>query len=250
MTNSTNQSADKRRFRRALIASVSFAALLWVVYISAALFEIDLVRFGIYPRRATGLVGIAVAPLIHGSFSHLFANTVPIVVLGTALLYAYPRSAALVLGCVYAGSGLGVWLTARDAYHIGASGLTFGMMFFLFIIGAIRWDRRAIALSMLVFFLYGSMIWGIFPLDPGISYESHFYGALIGAILAFLCRHRDPAPVEKRYSWEDEAETPADEAEDGETSDESWRLDWEYEAETPPDEADDGETSDEPRRLH
>jgi membrane associated rhomboid family serine protease len=144
------------------------------------------------------------APFVHGSFSHLLANSVPIVILGTALLYGYPRSAGVVLVRVYAGTGLGVWLAAREAYHIGASGLTFGMMFFVFIIGAIRWDRRAIALSMLVVFLYGSMLWGIFPADPDVSYESHFFGALIGAFLAFLCRHRDPAPVEKRYSWEDD----------------------------------------------
>jgi membrane associated rhomboid family serine protease len=224
MNSSAIPSADARRFRQSLIVSVSFVALLWLVYLGAALFELDLIRFGIYPRRISGLVGIAAAPLIHGSFSHLFANSVPIIVLGTALLYGYPRSAALVLGWVYAGSGLGVWLTARDAYHIGASGLTFGMMSFVFIIGAIRWDRRAIALSMLVFFLYGSMLWGIFPIDPGISFESHFYGALIGAILAFLCRHRDPAPVEKRYSWEDEAETPADEEDENAAGNGSRRL--------------------------
>ena len=77
---------------------------------------------------------------------------------------------------------------------------------------------------MLVFFLYGSMLWGIFPVDPGVSYESHFYCALIGAILDFLCRHRDPAPVEKRYSWEEEAETPAAELDDDATQGGSRRL--------------------------
>ena len=105
---------------------------------------------------------------------------------------------------IYFGSGIGVWLFARETYHIGASGLTFGMMFFVFTIGAIRWDRRAIALSMIVFFLYGGMIWGILPHDPGISFESHFFGALIGITLAIALRNRDPAPPEKRYSWEDE----------------------------------------------
>ena len=210
MTKSATRSADERRFRQALFMSVSFVAALWLVHMGAAVFELNLVRYGIYPRRITGAVGIAFAPFIHGSFSHLFANSVPIVLLGTALLYGYPRSAGFVLGCLYAGTGLGVWVTARDAYHIGASGLTFGMMFFVFSIGAIRWDRRAIALSMLVFFLYGGMVWGIFPTDPNVSYESHFFGALIGVVLAILCRRRDPAPLEKRYSWEDEAETPSD----------------------------------------
>jgi len=224
MTKSATRSADRRRLRQALLMSASFVALLWLVHLGAALFDLDLVKYGIYPRRFSGAVGIAFAPLIHGSFSHLLANSVPIVVLGTALLYGYPRSARLVLGYLYAGTGLGVWLAARDAYHIGASGLTTGMMFFVFIIGAIRWDRRAIALSMLVFFLYGGMVWGILPNDPNVSFESHFFGALIGVVLAILCRNRDPAPPEKRYSWEDEAEPPIEEADDDPAQGGSRRL--------------------------
>lgn len=224
MTRSATGSADERRFHQALFMTVSFVAVLWLVHVGAVLFEFNLVKYGIYPHRITGTVGIAFAPFIHGSFSHLFANSVAIVILGTALLYGYPRSARFVLGCLYAGTGLGVWLTARDAYHIGASGLTFGMMFFVFIIGAIRWDRRAIALSMLVFFLYGGMVWGIFPTGPNVSYESHFFGALIGVVLAILCRNRDPAPLEKRYSWEDEAETPSDEPDNDSAQGGSRRL--------------------------
>jgi membrane associated rhomboid family serine protease len=224
MTKSATRSADERRSRQALFITVSFVAVLWLVHLGAALFDLNLVKYGIYPRRITGTIGIAFAPLIHGSFSHLFTNSVSILLLGTALLYGYPRSARVVLACLYAGTGLAVWLTARDAYHIGASGLTFGMMFFVFIIGAIRWDRRAIALSMLVFFLYGGMVWGIFPTDPNVSYESHFFGALIGVVLAILCRNRDPAPLEKRYSWEDEAETPSDGPNNGPTQGGSRRL--------------------------
>jgi len=214
MTTPAATASDPHRFRRALFITGSFVALLWLIYLGGVLFNVNLIQYGIYPRHISGLIGIALAPLIHASFTHLFANTLPIIILGTALLYGYPRSAWLVLAGLYFGTGLGVWLTARDAYHIGASGLTTGMMFFVFVIGAIRWDRRAIVLSMLVFFLYGSMLWGIFPIDPSISYESHFYGALIGVVLAILLRNRDPAPLEKRYSWEDEAKTEAEEADD------------------------------------
>ncbi|MFV9616920.1 MAG: rhomboid family intramembrane serine protease [Gammaproteobacteria bacterium] len=82
--------------------------------------------------------------------------------------------------------------------------MTFGFMFFVFTVGAIRWDKRAIALSMVVFFLYGSMIWGIFPGEPGISFESHFFGAMIGIILAILLRNHDPYLAEKKYSWEED----------------------------------------------
>ena len=206
--------------------TVFFVAGLWLIHLGATLSELNLVKYGIYPRSITGAVGIALAPLIHGSFDHLFANSAPIVVLGTALLYGYPRSARLVLGGLYAGTGLGVWLFARDAYHVGASGLTFGMMFFVFIIGAIRWDRRAIALSLLAFFLYGGMVWGIFPTGPNISYESHFFGALIGVVLAILCRNRDPAPLEKRYGWEDETEAPSDDPDNDPARGGSRRLHW------------------------
>ena len=168
------------------------------------IFGFDFVQYGVYPRRPSGLMGIVWAPLIHGSLSHVFANTAPILVLGTALLYGYPKSARIVIPAIYLGSGIGVWLFARSAYHIGASGLTFGIMFFVFTIGVLRWDKRAITLSLLVFFLYGGMIWGVFPGAPGISFESHFFGAATGIILAILLKGQDPAPPEKRYSWEDE----------------------------------------------
>ena len=79
-------------------------------------------------------------------------------------------------------------------------------MFFVFTIGVLRWDKRAIILSMIVFFLYGSMIWGIFPTRPGVSFESHFFGAAIGVALAMLLKNHDPAPPPKKYSWEDESD--------------------------------------------
>jgi membrane associated rhomboid family serine protease len=142
--------------------------------------------------------------LIHTSFPHLLANTAPLLLLGTALLYGYPRSAKIVIPAVYFGSGLGVWLFARDAFHVGASGLTFGFMFFVFTVGVLRWDKRATALSLVVFFLYGGMIWGIFPSKPDISFESHFFGAMIGIALAVLLRNYDPYPPEKKYSWEED----------------------------------------------
>jgi membrane associated rhomboid family serine protease len=205
---------DRNRLRYSFRLAAAFAALLWGIRSAEVVFHLELVRYGVYPLQPGGLVGILAGPLIHGSWSHLFANTLPVIILGTALLYGYPKSAKPVLATVYLGSGLGVWLFAREAYHIGASGLTFGVMFFLFVVGALRWDKRAIALSMIVFFLYGSMIWGIFPLEPGISFESHFFGAVIGVVMAIVLKNRDPAPVEKTYSWEDETDEEANEADE------------------------------------
>lgn len=204
-----NPDNDTQHLRRSFILAVSFAALLWLVELVDVIFGFDFVQYGVYPRRPNGLMGIVWAPLIHGSISHVFANTAPIIILGTALLYGYPKSAKIVIPAIYAGSGVGIWLFARGAYHIGASGLTFGMMFFVFTIGVLRWDRRAITLSLLVFFLYGGMIWGVLPGAPGISFESHFFGAVIGIVLAILLKGHDPVPPEKRYSWEDEQEDPS-----------------------------------------
>ncbi len=196
--------ADSSRLRRAFTASLGFVIALWLLKIGEIWLARDLSVYGVFPRTLHGLWGVVWGPLLHGSLAHVFANTAPLIVLGTALLYGYPRAARVLLPLLYLGSGLGVWLFARPAYHIGASGLTFGMMFFVFTIGALRWDKRAIALALAVFFLYGGMIWGIFPQGPGISFESHFFGAAIGVVLAFLLRNLDPPPAEKHYSWEDE----------------------------------------------
>ncbi len=202
--------ADSRRLRFAFILALSFALLLWMVKLAEFSGDFDLIRFGIFPRRIDGLGGIFWSPLIHVSFQHLFANTAPIIVIGTMLVYGYPRAARLLLPVVYLGSGAAVWLFGREAFHVGASGLAFGMLFFVFTIGVLRWERRAIALALVLFFLYGGMIWGILPGAPEISFESHLSGAAIGMVLAFTMRNRDPAPPRKQYSWELEEEDDDD----------------------------------------
>ena len=201
-----NPLKDSLLLKRSFTIVAAFTIALWVIKIVEVLSGARLYTYGILPGQLSGLTGIFTAPLIHSSFSHLFANTAPLLILGTALLYGYPKSAKIVIPVIYIGTGLGVWLFARETYHIGASGLTFGFMFFVFTIGAIRWDRRAIALSMVVFFLYGSMIWGIFPNQSGISYESHLFGAMLGIILAILLRNYDPYLPEKKYNWEEDEE--------------------------------------------
>ena len=202
--NRNDPDADRQRLRCAFFVVVSFALLLWLVKLVEYFGGFDFAHFGIYPRQVRGLAGILFAPLIHGSFAHLFANTAPIVVIGSMLLYAYPRSARVLLPAVYLGGGSAVWLFARDAYHIGASGIAFGMLFFVLTIGILRWDRRAIALSMVLFLLYGGMIWGVLPQSREVSFESHLGGAVTGLLSAFLLRNRDPEPAREQYSWERE----------------------------------------------
>jgi membrane associated rhomboid family serine protease len=201
-------SQDTDRLTRAFLSSAFFAITLWLVKIIETVTGLETVQYGIYPGRISSLLGIVTAPFVHGSPTHLLSNTLPIVILGTTLLYGYPKSARVVIPALFLGAGLGVWLFARKSYHVGASGLTFGMMFFVFTIGVLRWDRRAIGLALVVFFLYGGMVWGVFPSDPEISYESHLSGALTGIALAFLLRRLDPPPPAKQYGWEEEPEEP------------------------------------------
>ncbi len=196
---------DRIRLRRSFFAAVGFTTTLWIIKLLELMLHLDLFRYGIYPFRSDGLTGIFLAPLIHGSLYHLFTNSGPLIILGTAMLYAYPRSARIALPVIYLGSGLGVWLFGRHAYHFGASGLTFGVMFYILSLGILRWDARTIALSMVVFLLYGSMIWGIFPTDPSVSFEAHLSGAVTGIAMAVTLKNLDPRP-HKSYSWEESPE--------------------------------------------
>jgi len=159
------------------------------------------------PRHVVGLIGILTAPLAHASFEHLMSNTLPLVLLTTLTLYAYPRAARLALPMIWLLSGLGVWLFARSSVHVGASGITHGLMFFLFFSGLMRRDRLAVVTALVVFFLYGSMVLTVLPREPNISFEYHLAGALAGVLAALAFHRRDPAPPRRRYSWEDEPES-------------------------------------------
>jgi membrane associated rhomboid family serine protease len=152
--------------------------------------------------------------LLHSGFEHLIANSLPLVVLGTTMLHLYPRSALRVLPAVWLGPGFAVWLFGKGGVHVGASGLVYGLVAFIFCAGLIRRDRRAIAASMMVAFMYGALVWGVFPIATRMSWETHLAAALIGAFMAVALRHRDnPPPV--RYSWESETEGSASESSEG-----------------------------------
>lgn len=203
----------RANFRLAGKLALGFVAVIWVIQVLNSGLDLGLARFGVRPRELAGLPGILFAPLLHGSFAHLVANSVPLVVLGTGMLYLYPNSALKVLPAVYLGPGIAVWLFAKaSSVHAGASGLIFGLFSYIFVAGVIRRDRRAIAASLLVFFLYGAMVWEVFPISPGVSWETHLAAAVIGVLLAIALRHLD-VPPRKRYSWEGETgetDEPAD----------------------------------------
>jgi len=158
----TRSERARDNFRLAAKLSIGFVAVLWLIPLLGWALELE--RFGVRPRQWIGLPGILVAPLLHAGFIHLIANTLPLVVLGTTMLHLYPTAAFRVLAAVYLGPGIAVWLFARDGNHVGASGLVYGLVGYIFVAGLIRRDRRAIAASLLVAFMYGTLVWGILPI--------------------------------------------------------------------------------------
>ncbi len=164
---------------------VLFFISLWLVKLFEFAFDLNLQEFGIYPRAYTSLPKIISAPFIHGDFNHLISNSIPLFFLTVALFYFYPRLALKIISYTWLLTGLGVWLSGRYAWHIGASGLVYAFASFLFFAGVVSKNRRLMAISLLVIFLYGGMIWGIFPNDPHISWEGHLFGFLSGILVTF-----------------------------------------------------------------
>jgi len=203
----TSSPRAHRNFKLALKTALWFAALLWLILIIDSVMGLGLVRYGLRPRHLDGLIGIVTAPLLHSGAEHLFSNTLPLLVSMTTILYLYPRSAMWVIPIIWMGSGLLAWVIGRESLHFGASGFVYGLLAYVFISGILRMDMRSVAVSVTVWFLYGSMIWGVLPIRPNMSWELHLSGAVLGVTLAIVFRRWDVIPV-KRYSWEDDDSVP------------------------------------------
>ena len=190
----------RKKFLLSMIIPGIFVFFMWLVKIIEILFDVNFTDLGIYPLTARGLPGIFLSPFIHADFVHLFSNTLPLFFLSIALFYFYSEVALSVFLWTYLLTGLLVWFAGRAAWHIGASGLVYGLASFLFFSGIIRRYFRLIALSLLIVFLYGSMVWGIFPgVYKNVSWESHMLGFFSGAFLAVWYRNQGPQrPV---YEW-------------------------------------------------
>jgi len=203
--------SEKKKLLNSLFFPLLFLAIIWGVALVEYLFDLSFAEYGLWPRSLHGALGIITAPLIHADFNHLFANSVPLFVLGASLFYFYRSIALRVFFLIYIFGNIWVWGMAREAYHIGASGLVYGLAAFLFVSGLIRRDPRLMAISLFVAFLYGSFIWGIFPElfpDRNISWEGHLMGMLAGVIFAIYFRKQ--GPQRKKYSWEYEEEDEDD----------------------------------------
>ena len=206
---------DKRRLATAIKASIGFVAVLAIVFGLQAMVG-DWRAFAVSPWSASGLAGILSAPLLHGSPGHLLANASALLILGTLAVAVYPRATLRGLPLMWLGSGLGAWLLGdAGSHHLGASGVTHGLMFLVFTLGLLRRDRPSIAAGMIAFLFYGGMLLTVLPQEPGVSWQSHLGGALGGIVAAFLFRHSDPIPPRRKYSWETE-DALADDAADAE----------------------------------
>ncbi len=198
------EDSEKQKIIRSIFYPLFFVAILWGIKLLEIFLGQNFIEWGLFPRTWHGLMGIFTCPLIHSSFAHLFSNSVPLLVLGAMTFYFYRPIAFSVFFWVYLMSGIWLWAAGREAYHIGASGLVYGFASFLFFSGIFRKERTLMVLSLLVVFLYGSLIWGIFPIYKQISWEAHLLGSLAGFITAFYFRHEGPQA--KKFEWEDENE--------------------------------------------
>jgi membrane associated rhomboid family serine protease len=203
----TQSKQAKSSFRLSLRLSLVFVGILWTIFIIDEVFGLRLGRFGLRPGSIPGLLGIVTAPLLHANFQHILSNTLPMFIAMTATFYLYPNSALRVIPAVWLGSGILAWFFARPNLHIGASGLIYGLLAFVFISGILRRDMRSVSVSLLVGFLYGSMIWGVLPSRPQMSWEMHLTGAVVGVMMAFIFSNWDRVPL-VRYDWEDDDSTP------------------------------------------
>ncbi|MBU0474724.1 MAG: rhomboid family intramembrane serine protease [Bacteroidetes bacterium] len=194
-------SEEKKKFVASLKFPFLFIFLVCVIELISYIFDLNFVQLGILPRNTYGLIGILTAPLIHSSLEHLYSNVIPLFVLGSSIFYFYPISSKQVVTIIYFFTNILVWILARESYHIGASGIVYGLFSFLLFSGIFRKDTRAITLSLLTIFLYGGLAYGIFPTKEGISWESHLFGFLIGIFTAYSFRKKD---TYKKYDWEDE----------------------------------------------
>ena len=205
----TSVANDRMRLGYAVMGAAALLIGIWVIWLAGFALGWPISDLGIAPRQTSGLIGILTAPLVHGSFAHLVSNTLPLGLLTALALYAYPLATRRALPAIWLLSGLLVWVFARPSFHVGISGILHGLMFFLFVIGVMRRDRLAVAITLVVFFLYGGMVMSVLPREEGVSFEYHAAGALIGLIAAIVLRRADPVPPRKRYDWEDETDDDA-----------------------------------------
>ena len=207
---------DRKKFFGSLAIPALLVTLMWVVKVAEMAFSINLSPWGLEPQCAKGLFGILTMPFLHGSWEHLLTNSVPLLVLGTALYYCYPTLANRILVISWLVSGLLTWCIGNPgSIHVGASALIYSLNLFLIISGFIRRNRQLIVIALIMVFLYGSFLWGMIPafaIPQHISWEGHLSGAITGVLLAFL--YKKQGPQKEEHHWDEEEEEQDDDQDD------------------------------------
>jgi len=193
-------STEKKKIISILFIPLLFLLLMWLVKIIEVNFQISFVPYGVFPQTIDGLKGILFSPFIHKDFTHLINNSYPILILGGMIFAIYRKIATQLFVWLYFVAGFFLWVIGRPSFHIGASGFIYALASFLLVSGIIRKNPRLTAVSMLVIFLYGSMIWGLLPTKEPISWEGHLAGFIAGIIVALFYKNEGPKP--KKYQWE------------------------------------------------
>ena len=191
---------------RQVLLPIIFVSLIITIKLIENYFQLRLLKYGVFPRTIEGAIGIITSPLLHGDWKHLFNNSVPLLVLGTSLRYFYSQISKEVFLWSWLISGLWLWSIGRPSFHIGASGIVYALASFLFFSGLIRRHTRLMSVSFVVVFLYGGLIWGVFPIKEHISWEGHLSGGLAGIILAWWFKSEGPPKQKYQYEIDEELE--------------------------------------------
>lgn len=208
----------KPELRRILLALIFPLFLLFILYVIRFLesgMDWNFTHWGIYPRTLKGVIGIFSHPLVHSSWTHLLANTFPLMFLSWCIFYFYRDLGAVILLFVWIVGGFFTFIIGQPGWHIGASGLIYSLAFFLFFSGFIKRLIPLIAISLLVTFLYGGLVWNMFPTfaAENTSWEGHLSGAMAGIIASVLFRNEGP---QRKNPFEDEEDDENEDENDDE----------------------------------
>jgi len=198
---------EKELFTHSILKSIIIVSILWATFLINDSFGLHWNDHGLMPRNINGLFGIFTMPFLHGDISHLFSNSVPLLVLLFSIFYFFSKKAGLILMMTYFMSGIFTWIIGTRGIHVGASSIVYALAFFLVTISILKQEPKLMAYSLIIIFLYGSIVWGFFPQlfpDKHISWEGHLAGAITGIMLAFF--YKKEGPVKKVYFEEEEDE--------------------------------------------
>lgn len=199
--------STKKNFLSIISFPLYLIVFLWVVHLLKLTLNLNLGNYGLMPREIDGAIGILTSPFIHGNLQHIISNSVPLFVLTAMIIIFYRRVAYQAIFLIYLLTGVAVWLFARgNVIHIGASGVVYGLVSFVFWTGLFRRNIKSIILALIVTILYSGYFMGILPTQKGISWESHLFGALVGIVVAFWFKNNKESDEDTKSSWDDEEE--------------------------------------------